>query len=579
MAMVLFLAGCVFSLEFNYTVSSPVNTNWRIQPDISPAICWYNNSIYLAYSPQGSMGQAMVYKGTTMDDMVEQTTAWGGVCGGIQGSWMNGLWIDPETGYWYMAVHIEFNYNVAALCGKNHFRRIGVARSTDNGRSFVCLGDIITSDNSTRSRDDYPNSYVNFGWGDNTMYVDTRGGYIYIFGETGWLGCLGSRTTVRAARCAIADKMAPGKWYKYYNGKWDQPALGGHASDLGGLIHNPGYGWAVSYNTYLQRYIGIGSNGYISTCTDLSKQDWDVSEKLPSGITQWYHFIADPAISSYEGAWITGKTFRFYSASDGRVAPGRYVTITLDTTSKRTPDMASRGYPALPVTDYNACYDPNYPGILDIACPNLTWTGTWQNSRDPRDVYGTVNSATDSAASVTMSFCGSEFSVYGRTGPSFGRLKIYVDNVLKSTAATSATAAAFKTQLAAITGLANNTRHQVTLRPYGDGPVSINYLYVPVVNNTPAPWNCSGVTDSRPAPAVRHITPSWHLVATAQGLSLRIRAAGPYKTDIFDASGNSLGSFCGNGPASHDVAVAPGVVFVKVRAGGAAVVERALVRR
>jgi hypothetical protein len=495
----------------------------------------------------------------------------------MRNCWPSALWIDPETGIWYNTVHIEFNYGAGSTVGKDHFRRIAVARSTNQGRVWHILGDIITSDNSVRSRDDYPNSYVNFGWGDHTFYVDTRGGYFYIFGETGWLGPAGSRTTVRAARCAIADKMAPGKWYKYYYGKWDQPAVGGHASDLGGLIQNPGFGFAVSYNTYLKRYIGMGGRGHISTCTDLSKQDWEVSEQLPSGTTQWYHMLADPAVSSYEGAWTTGKTFRLYRASNGN-GPTSYVTVTLDTTATMTPTMASRAYTALPVTDYNACYDPNYPGILDVACPNLTWTGTWQNSRDPRDVYGAVKSASDSAASMSMSFCGSEFSVYGRTGPSFGRLRIYVDNVLKSTATTSAAAAAFKTQLAAITGLANNTRHQVTLKPYGDGQVCINYLYVPVVNNTPAPWNCGG-TGSGQAPALRHLTPSWHLVATAQGLSLRMHAAGPYETEVFDAKGNRLGSFSGNGPASHDVAVAPGVVFVKVQAGGAAVVERALVRR
>ena len=42
----------------------------------------------------------------------------------------------------------------------------------------------------------------------------------------------------------------PGKWKYFYNGRWDEPALGGKS-----CIVTPSHLWGVIYSTYLDKYI------------------------------------------------------------------------------------------------------------------------------------------------------------------------------------------------------------------------------------------------------------------------------------------------------------------------------------
>lgn len=98
------------------------------------------------------------------------------------------------------------------------------------------------------------------------------------------------------ARCGIADKMAPGKWFKFRDGAWTEPGLGGKASRVGFSLRGM-YGNTI-YSTHLKKYVRIGvligitdkrgmpAQGFddrslcISTCTDLARQDWSPMAKL-----------------------------------------------------------------------------------------------------------------------------------------------------------------------------------------------------------------------------------------------------------------------------------------------------------
>ena len=83
------------------------------------------------------------------------------------------------------------------------------------------------------------------------LCVNDRGGYFYLYtNQYLWPKTdSGGVALVRhyVARCPIADKMAPGKWWKFYEGAWNQPAIGGRASYVDACC--------VTYNSYLKKYL------------------------------------------------------------------------------------------------------------------------------------------------------------------------------------------------------------------------------------------------------------------------------------------------------------------------------------
>ncbi len=120
------------------------------------------------------------------------------------------------------------------------------------GRTWHDEGDIITQETYFYvpglqfSGADCSNGLCDFGF-----YADVRGGYFYIYPLEAWLtkGTWTCRWSSRVARCAIRDKMAPGKWSFFYNGGWDQPALGGKSSVVAPCMYS------ITYSTYLQKYV------------------------------------------------------------------------------------------------------------------------------------------------------------------------------------------------------------------------------------------------------------------------------------------------------------------------------------
>ena len=100
----------------------------------------------------------------------------------------------------------------------------------DKGRTWKYEGDIVSSETYYYPHDFFKFSGSSFGNGlaDFGFYVDVRGGYFYIFPDEGWApnSTRGVRWNSRPARCAIEDKMVPGKWHLFYNGTWTEPALG-----------------------------------------------------------------------------------------------------------------------------------------------------------------------------------------------------------------------------------------------------------------------------------------------------------------------------------------------------------------
>jgi hypothetical protein len=218
---------------------------------------------------------------------------------GISTHFLGGLWYDKETRVLYAPIHCEYDRGISPPAGWTR-KKTRLASSTDNGLTWHLEGDILTAslpDNGDWLR--YSGSYFEAGPADFDLYVDERGGYFYIFSGNGYAPKDGKMNNFlwfnEVARCRIKDKMAPGKWWKFCNGSWSEPGLGGRSSRI--AMGATGIYGRVIYSTYLKKYLRIGTcmgaidkrytdlgftdrSVFIATCEDLAKQQWTSMAKL-----------------------------------------------------------------------------------------------------------------------------------------------------------------------------------------------------------------------------------------------------------------------------------------------------------
>lgn len=367
------LLALIISVFIPYTPAISASFTWSLGNDVpasafryvdgTPGIVQDGNDVWLIYSDGATAGAPIRrYKGTSLDDLVRQSD---GVKDysfnqpyGDDVYWiMGGIWSD--NGIWYSTVHVEFNYQGTGI-NRTWFRRIGIATSNDKGATWHYWCDIITS-NHSYNVDEGTSDYFNYGPGGQHLYVDEENGYFYLYYGVAWCektGVVNQTPTIRVARSPISQKMDQGSWTKWYNGSWSQPGLFGNDSDINMMHANELH---VSYNTYLNKYMAIGSLwnygaiGVIMTCTDLAQQDWTEYEYFaPSNRMMWYHWSVDPSSMSM---WTTGQTFRQYTSKcyvDG--VESKYMNVTLGVGST-TPIDYPPIYPAHSVRDFNPGWD------------------------------------------------------------------------------------------------------------------------------------------------------------------------------------------------------------------------------
>ena len=111
----------------------------------------------------------------------------------------------------------------------------------------------------TFTKPNYPNNQVisapsrftdpNQG-SEGDQHVIKVGSYFYMYFVAAW-----DSFKIHLARSLVTDGGRPGTWWKYYNGSFSQPGLGGESSALasGSVL---GRAW-VSYNTSLGAYMGF----------------------------------------------------------------------------------------------------------------------------------------------------------------------------------------------------------------------------------------------------------------------------------------------------------------------------------
>lgn len=378
-------------------------------------------------------GTVARYKGPDIDNLTRIED--GLYPNGMTACWfLGGMWYDEEEKKLYAPMHVEHD-NVRRTYPFS--RKIILATSTDKGRSWKYEGDIITSETYYYPYDFFKFSGHGFGIGvaDFGFYADVRGGYFYVFPDEAWSlrAKRAMRWNSRAARCAIRDKMAPGKWNYFYNGKWEEPALGGKSS-----IVAPSHLWGVTYSKTLNLYVGmlLGNQDppvrdnidgiYIGACTDLGKQDW-VWGHCPEAMFGFMNLIN---AEGTDVAWTCDDRFRRYAyfekddfqRLDIKLAPGKTATTNL----------APR-YLFEPHPESSEPMMGRSTKIVGCASAEMKYTGTWSERSNPDSYEDRTKESSTPNSSVEFSFQGD--AVYWRAvrSPQSGRADVYVDGVLRKT--------------------------------------------------------------------------------------------------------------------------------------------------
>jgi hypothetical protein len=179
------------------------------------------------------------------------------------GAWLNGIWQDGNVVRgWY---HAETGCDYIGGTSK---KSIAYAESYDGGRTFIKV--------------DYPNNQVitapaNWTEADQDdegdHYVVRAGDYLYMY-------FLASRDyRVHLARSHVADGGRPGTWWKYFNGAFSEPGLGGESTAISG--DEPLTVSKLTHNTFLNAYLGLG---HVADAGGFTGFDLLIS---PNGIDGW----------------------------------------------------------------------------------------------------------------------------------------------------------------------------------------------------------------------------------------------------------------------------------------------------
>ena len=144
---------------------------------------------------------------------------------------LGGMWYDPVEKKLYAPMHCEYppvSQGPGIVC-----RQIHLAISSDKGLTWNYQGPLLTNDTAV-SPLDYSGLYWDGGDGDFYLFVNEQDGYFYIFTTYYLWPKPGVDAPYfmrhRVARCKIGDKMAPGKWRRFYNGGWTEPGIDGKSS-------------------------------------------------------------------------------------------------------------------------------------------------------------------------------------------------------------------------------------------------------------------------------------------------------------------------------------------------------------
>lgn len=430
---------------------SPPNGQWLDFPHAAVRI---GDELWVIYK-NGYDPRVIRYKGTNIEDAVRQPdgtfNATHAKYGTVTHPYILGrMWYDPETRKLYAPMHCEYPEVFRAAPGVVD-RQIHLAVSADKGLTWTYEGPLLTGLPAVHPYD-RSGLYWDGGNGDFYLYVDERGGYFYLF-TTSYLWPKYGVSDVpffmrhHVARCRISDKMASGKWQRYFNGQWNEPGIGGKSSYVGAFC--------VVFSKHLGKYISLDYGTGMSACTDLAKQDWSPCVVVPPG-NCWgtvQHLAMSPMDETKTDTWAFDKTLYVYSYLSGWMS-GPAAVYRLDFAAGRTEGLnlgwgAGVGFLCTPpkffeeywagvqtMTAVRPYGEPSYDSpdaiesrrVRKVSCssPEAVYSGEWSES-------GTVvkrRSSTKTDDSVSLIFHGTGIYWRAQQGPDCGTAEVWLDGQL-----------------------------------------------------------------------------------------------------------------------------------------------------
>lgn len=211
------------------------------------------------------------------------------------GKWLEATHRDPDgTLYgWYHNEPPPMCQNDQHLSSP----RIGMMFSLDEGMTWQDLGIILEAPADSLNCFT-KNYYFAGGNGDFSVILDLDRKYFYFF--FGTYHAQLEEQGISIARMAYADRNAPiGKVWKYRNGAWNEPGLGGRvtpvfqvARDWHSETPDAYWGPSIHFNTHLNEYIIVMNRAinpywqqegvYLTANDDLSNpKGWSAPDRLP----------------------------------------------------------------------------------------------------------------------------------------------------------------------------------------------------------------------------------------------------------------------------------------------------------
>jgi len=250
--------------------------------------------------------------------------------------WIEATWADADG-----TVYAWYHHEPAGLCPGTTLTapKIGALRTRKNSSQFEDLGVILEA---TELDCTMQNGYFAGGHGDFSVILDRSKSHFYFListyeGEAGEQG-------VAVARMAFADRDNPvGKVFKYRDGAWDSPGLGGKVTPVfpariswKGKDADAFWGPSVHWNTFLNLYVmllnrtccatGWPQEGvYVSFNSDAGKPSgWSQPVKILDGAKkgfrgeQWYPQVLGLDVKAQETDKLAGRVARFYLAGKSK---------------------------------------------------------------------------------------------------------------------------------------------------------------------------------------------------------------------------------------------------------------------
>jgi hypothetical protein len=246
---------------------------------------------------------------------------------------MGPRWIEAthraQDGTLYMWYH-----NEPPLSGGKTAPRIGEMVSTDNGLHWRDLG-IIVEAPAGSNNEASANHYFVGGNGDFTVIADRENEYLYCYTSTYNKDV--AEQGVAVARMRYEDRDDPvGKVFKWHNGQWTEPGLGGHVTPIFTVRtdwHRPDadafWGPSIHWNTHLGTWVMLLNRArdkdwtqegiYVSFNRDLGDPaGWTSPVKILDAAelekSKWYAQVVGLDASKRETDKLAGQTARFFVA-------------------------------------------------------------------------------------------------------------------------------------------------------------------------------------------------------------------------------------------------------------------------